>query len=160
MAFVDYRELGLTKIKQRLIDDKDYLNLKSIKRNSNDPISKDMMNAIFIFEGRDTITEHASRNFIGYPAKRMLEVDIEIITKNDRDGKTIKDLYQKVRRAVLCDRIVNSDLTITYTPNSILADNTAIRELRTLGAGLYDIPELIGMKLVLGLYYIDYGFDF
>lgn len=157
---LDYRELGLTVIKQRLIDDKEYLQLKTIKRNSNDPISKVPMNAIFIFEGRDTITEHASKNFLGYPAKRMLEIDIEIITKNDRDGKSIKDLYQKVRRTVLCDRVVNIDESITYIPNPILADNTAVRELRTLGAGLYDIPELIGMKLVLGLYYIDYGFDF
>lgn len=157
--YIDYRELGLTKIKERLIQDKDALGLKSIKRNSNDPISKDMMNAVFILEGRDYITEHASRSFIGYPAKRMLEVDIEIVTKNDRDGKAIKELYQKVRRTVLCDRTVNPDLSITYNPNPILADNTAIRELRTLGAGLYDIPELIGMKLVLGLYYIDYGFN-
>lgn len=157
MAFIDYRELGMDKIKQRLIADKDVLGLKSLKRNSNDPISKSEMNAIYIFEGRDTITEHASRGFLGYPAKRLLEVDVEIITKNNRDGTAIKTLYNNVRRAVFCDKII--DTNTTYVPNPILADNVAIRELRTLGPGLYDVPELIGIKLVLGLIYIDNGFQ-
>ena len=152
MAYIDYRELGISNIKQRLIDNKDNLSLKTLKRNSNDLVDKSSVNAIYIFEGRDNIVEHNSRNFLGYPARRMLELEIEIVAKNDRDGKAIKDLYQKTRLAILCDK--DND---NYTPNSTVADGVIIRELRTDGPHLYEIPELIGMRIVIGLYYTDYG---
>lgn len=156
MSFIDYRELGLSEIKKRIINNKDELNLKTLKRLSNDPIDKNDVNAIFIFEGVDNVTKHSSRGETGYPARRMLEVDIEIVAKNDRDGKTIKSLYHNVRRAIFCDKIIDGE-NIIYKPNMLVADNTIISELRTLGPGLYEIPELIGIKLVLGLSYIDNG---
>ena len=147
---MDNREVGLSVIKNRIINDKDTLNVKSIWRNSNEPIDKSMLNAVYIFEGEDSIIKHANNNFLGYPARRLLEVEIELVTTIDRDGKGIKTFYQNLRRAVLCDKI--DDI---YTPNPILADDVIIRELRTYGAHPYSTPGLIGMKMVLGLQYID-----
>jgi len=147
---IDYRELGLTAIKDRIINDKDFLSINSIFRNSNNPIDKSLLNSVYIFEGKDVITDHSSKNFLGYPARRMLEVEIELITNADRDGKGIKSFYQNLRKTILCEK--NEDV---YTPNPILAENTVVRELRSFGPALYKVPELIGMKMVLGLYYID-----
>ena len=147
---MDYRELGISEIKNRIIADRDILNINVIKRNSNDPVDKSMVNAIYIFEGKDIITDHSSKTFLGYPAKRMLELEIEMIAENNRDGKSIKSLYQNLRKTILCSKDGE-----TYVPNPIVAENTIIRELRSFGPGLYNTPNLIGMKMILGLYYID-----
>jgi len=146
----DYRELGITEVKNRIIRDKDVLGVNSIWRNSNSPIDKLELNAIYIIEGKDIITEHASRSFLGYPARRMLELEIEMIAKNDRDGKAIKTLYQLTRKAILCDLVDD-----VYVPNPVVAENTIIRELRTYGPNLYQVPELIGIKMILSLLYMD-----
>jgi len=147
---MELREQGIDIIKQRIIEDKDILGLKSIKRNSNQPVNKNKLNAIYIFENEDIITKHASNDFLGYPARRMLELEIQLISQNDRDGKGIKDLFLKLRRTVLCKK--ENDI---YIPEPTLIDNVFVRELKTIGAGTYEIPELIGMKMILGLHYID-----
>jgi hypothetical protein len=109
-----------------------------------------MVNAVYMFEGKDIIVKYASNDYLGYPARRLLEVELELISLNDRDGKYIKTFYHNLRKSVLCDKI--DDI---YQPNCVLSDNVFIRELRTYGAHPYEIPNLIGMKMVLGLSYID-----
>ena len=56
----------------------------------------------------------------------------------------IKKLYRNVRSVVLAD-------------NPIVADNTFIREIRTEGPNGYGLPNVIGMQLVLAMFYTDEG---
>jgi hypothetical protein len=162
---MDYREASLEEIARRIKRDRDLLNLKSFKWNSNDPVNKINIPAIYMFEGRDTIKEYISRNKIGYPCKRHLEVNIEMIVENESsikdDFKKLKIFYQKVRRSVFCDRedIIRDEVkSIVWTPNNTLAKNSYMLELRTKGPNTYEIPELIGMKMVVGVWYDDFGF--
>lgn len=153
---MDYRTESLNEIARRIKRDRDILDLKSFKWNSNDPINKINTPAIYMFEGRDTVKEFASKNGLGYPCKRHLEINIEIISKNDKNAKTIKELFQKTRRTIFCER-VDTDFGIEWNPNILVAKSSFIKELRTKGPNVYEIPELVGIKLVLGLWYVDHG---
>lgn len=153
----NYRTLSLEEIKRRILRDKDILGLKTFNWNTNSPISKLNVPSIYMFEGRDVIKDYADRTPLGYPAKRHLEINIEVVTKIDRNAAEVKALLQKVRRSVFCNRS-GEEGNYIWIPNQIVADNSRILELRTKGPGLYEVPELVGIKLVIGLWYIDYGF--
>lgn len=110
-----------------------------------------------MFEGRDVIEKYNQGSKLGYPARRHLEINIEIVSKADRNAAGIKSLLQKVKRTVFCDRSGEGD-DIVWTPNPVVAKNSFIKELRIKGPGTYEVPELVGIKFVIGLWYTDNGF--
>lgn len=154
----DYRTLSLEEMKSRIVRDNDILGLKAFNWNSNSPIDKLTVPAVYMFEGRDVIQDYTDRSPLGYPAKRHLEVNIEVVTKLNKNASDVKDLLMLVKRAVFCDR-TGEEGSYVWTPNQMVATNSRILELRTKGPGLYEVPELVGIKLVIGLWYIDYGFQ-
>ena len=153
----DFRTEALETIKARFARDRELLGLKSFEWNSNSPISKTNVPCVYMFEGRDEIEKHDQRSVLGYPARRNLEINIEIVAKNDRNAAGVKALLQLVKRTIFCDR-TGSGSDIVWTPNPVVAKNSFIRELRIKGPGTYEVPELVGIKLVVGLWYTDLGF--
>ena len=101
-------------------------------------------------EETDSVLEHSKRNKTGYPAKRVLEVVLEIVVS---DTTNIKQLYLDMRRVVFTER--GSDPLVF---NPVLAQNTFINENRTEGPTGYGLPDVLGMRLVLDLVYTDNGF--
>lgn len=153
----DFREISLDEIESRIVRDKDILGLVSMNRNSNNPIGKQSVPAIYMFEGRDVIENYTQRDPLGYPLRRHLEINIEIVAKADRKAKGVKKLLSLVRRSVFCDRTGEGE-NMVWTPKPLVAKNSLIRELRIKGPGTYEVPELVGIKLVVGLWYTDNGF--
>lgn len=144
------REDGLLEIYERLKVNRVTLGIKTFKRTPTTPIIESDLPCVFMMEGTDSIMEHSKRNSTGYPAKRMLEVTLEIVTSKDTD---IKSLFEDIRRVVFTKR--NTD-PVVYS--SILAENTFISESNTEGPTGYGLPDILGMSLVLNLVYIDNGF--
>jgi hypothetical protein len=104
-----------------------------------------------MLEGDDNIFKRASRNKLGYPAQRSLEVVIELVV--NKTVTDIKALYPELRKAVF--KVRNSDPAV-YSP--IIADNVFINENRAEGPAGYGLPDIKVMRLVLDLIYTDGGF--
>ncbi len=136
------RELGLLEIYNRILAKKDVIGLKGFKRSPTAPVDEKYLPCVFMLEGVDEITEHSSRKPTGYPAKRMLEVTLEIVSDRDAD---VKQLYSDVRSAVFSGGVVVAD------------DGTFIRETRTEGPTGYGLPDVLGIRLILVLFYTDKG---
>lgn len=149
------REDGLVEIYERIKARRSELNLITFKRTPTTPIRKEKLPCIFMSEDVDNVIEHSKRNKTGYPARRVLEVSLEIIVSKDVD---IKQLYFDVRRAVFMDKeaVWADNAPISFTP--VLAKNIFINENRTEGPTGYGLPDVIGMRLVLDLIYTDKGF--
>ena len=143
------REAGLTEIYNRLYDNRDTLGIR-FKRTPSRPATAEELPLVFMLEETDNIIEHSKRNKTGYPARRVLEVVLEIIAAKEAD---VKQLYLDVRRIVFTERNTNPP---EYNP--ILGDNVFINENRTEGPTGYGLPDVIGMRLVLDLVYTDNGF--
>ncbi len=141
---MDRREEGLLEIISRIkaAKDADSLAVTSFKRNPTSPVNVDDLPCIFMLEGEDPIVKRASRDMLGYPAERELEVTLELITTADID---IKSLKKNLRIAVLKD-------------GAIVAPNTFIREVRTEGPTGYGLPDVLGIRFVLSMRYIDAGY--
>ncbi len=137
-----YRELGLEEVENRIVTAKDDLGLKGFKRTPTRPIDKKYLPCVFMSEGIDEVISHSSRNAHGYPCRRALEVTLEIATDDDQD---IKALFTEVRNAVFNGGVVVAD------------NNTFIREIRTEGPTGYDLPDMLGIRMVLALVYTDDG---
>ncbi len=144
------REDGLLEIYERLKANRSALGIKSFKRTPTSPATEENLPCIFMVEETDSVIEHSKRNKTGYPAKRVLEVALEIIVTRDTD---IKQLYNDIRRVVFTERDSNPPV---FTP--ILAQNVFINENRTEGPTGYGLPDVIGMRLVLDLVYTDEAF--
>lgn len=136
------RELALVEIFNRVSLAHTTLGVKSFKRAPMSPLDPDKFPCISMIEGADEVVKVNSRGVSIYPARRLMEVILELSTSDSAD---IKSLYQDVRRTVLA--------------NPIVADNTFISELRTEGPAGYEIPNTQGMRLVLALVYTDKGPD-
>ncbi len=136
------REAGLQEIYDRIYAAKDTLGLKGFKRTPTKAIDEKYLPCIFMIEDIDEIVDHSARSATGYPARRMLEVTLEMVTDRDTD---IKKLYTDVRSVVFDGGVVVAD------------DNTFIRETRTEGPTGYGLPDVLGMRLVLILFYTDDG---
>ena len=136
------REAGLQEIYDRIYAVKDVLGLKGFKRTPTKAIDEKFLPCIFMVEDVDEIVEHSARSSTGYPAKRLLEVTLEIVTHRDTD---IKQLYRDVRSAVFGESVIVAD------------DNTFIRETRAEGPTGYGLPDVLGMRLVLVMFYNDKG---
>ena len=103
-----------------------------------------------MLEGIDKITKLSARGNTGYPAQRVLEVVIELVTTEKTD---IKALYKLVRSTVFSVKGSNPKVY-----NSRLVDDAFINENRTEGPIGYGLPDVLGMRLVLDLFYTDNGF--
>lgn len=140
---MERRENGLVEIFARLYNARNTLGLKFCKRMPTKPVQPnvDTVPGIYMVEGEDSVSERNSRNPFGYPARRNLEVVLEIIAPLDSD---IKALYRAVRKTVLGGSVN-------------VADDSFIRESRTEGPAGYEVPDLQGMRMVLVLTYVDTG---
>jgi len=135
------RELGLQEIYNRVSAAKDTLGLKAFKRTPTSAIDEKYLPCIFMIEGMDEVTEINQRGRFGYPMRRQFEVVLEIVTEGTFD---VKKLYRDVRTVILAG-----------TPT--VADGTFIREIRTEGPTGYGLPNMLGMRLVLLMFYTDDG---
>ena len=144
------REDALLEIYERLKANRTVLGIKTFKRTPTSPIIEADLPCIFMSEETDSVLEHSKRNKTGYPAKRVLEVVLEIIVT---DATNIKQLYLDMRSVVFTQR--GTDPAVF---NPVLAQNTFINENRTEGPTGYGLPDVIGMRLVLDLVYTDNGF--
>ena len=143
------REAGLTEIYNRLYDNRVALGCK-FKRTPTQPATAEDLPCIFMLESVDNVIEHSKRNKVGYPARRVLEVVLEVIATREED---VKQLYLDIRRIVFTVR--GTDPAVY---SSILGDNVFINENRTEGPNGYGLPDVVGMRLVLDLVYTDNGF--
>lgn len=150
---MNLRDRSLTEIYERIKRDRDQTGIKSLIWNKNTTVEKNNIPVIFLIEGKDIIKKHNSRNKVGYPARRELEIEIAIATK---DKESLWDVYQKTRRAIFCTRKDTLGL-ISWTPNNIVEENSFIVELRTSEPITYNDPAAIGISLIIGLSYVDYG---
>lgn len=149
------REEGLIEIYERIKARRDDIGLKTFKRTPTSPVREEMLPCVFMSEDVDNVIEHSKRNKTGYPARRVLEVDLEVIAVREAD---VKSLYLAVRRAVFMDRNAAWTDNDPNSFNPIIAENTFINENRTEGPTGYGLPDVIGMRLVLDLVYVDKGF--
>jgi hypothetical protein len=149
---MENREAGLLEIKARIKAKRTNLGIVSFKRTPTRPSGDDDLPCIFMLEGTDVIFKRASRNRLGYPAQRNLEVIIELVV-NKIATPDIKSLYLNVRKTVF--KVIDSDPPVY---NSIVADNVFINENRTEGPMGYGLPDIQAMRLVLDLIYTDEGF--
>ena len=136
------REEGLQEIYRRIKDNKDALGLKGLKRTPTSPVDEKYLPCVFMIEDTDIILKESSRTSHGYKAQRLLEVTLEMITNKDAD---VKELYRNVRSSIFEGGVIVAD------------NNTFIREIRTEGPTGYGLPDVLGMRLVLVLSYIDDG---
>ncbi len=104
------------------------------------PVKEHLLNLLPNIEGVDVVIKENSRNPLGYPSRRQLEVILEIIVER---GVDIRALYTGIRSVVLSDATV--------------AKNTFVMEIRTEGPSGYGLPDVSGMNLVLALTYTDNG---
>jgi hypothetical protein len=139
----DNRERGLLAIFERvkIAKNSGALAVAAFKRSPTVPIAEAHLPCIFMIEGVDDIVKPSTRNPLGYPAYRDLEVTLEIISNAATD---VKELYRNVRVAVFKD-------------GAVVTNNTFIRETRTEGPTGYGLPDVLGMRLVLILSYMDEG---
>ena len=100
------REDGLQEIYDRIYAARTQLGLNGFKRTPTKPIDEEFLPCIFMIEDVDEIVAHSSRSSTGYPAKRMLEVTLEIITDRKTD---IKQLYTDVRTVVFGGGVIVAD---------------------------------------------------
>jgi len=147
---------AISEIYNRIKANKDFLGLKAFKKNPTAPITESQMPCVFLTEEVDNITHRASRGPTGYPAKRVMELVIELVVNSDSD---IMNLYSNLRKVVFSrvgSDIANFDAQIMV--DVIVAENTFINENRTEGPIGYGLPDVLGMRLILDLIYDDEGF--
>lgn len=144
------RDEGLTEIYERIKANRTVLGIKTFKRMPTTPVKDEQLPCIFMMEGVDNIVQHSTRNKTGYPAKRVLELRLELVTNRSTD---IKQLYLDLRRTIFTVRDSNP---VLYNP--VIAKNTFISENRTEGPNGYGLPDILSMSLVLDLVYTDNGF--
>lgn len=144
------REDGLQEIYERLKANREALGIKTFRWTPTQPATEEELTCIFMSEEKDEILDKSKRNKTGYPARRVLEVVIEIIVLENVD---VKSLFRNIRRVIFTERGTSPPV---FTP--IVAKNTFISENRTEGPTGYGLPGIKGMVLVLDLVYTDNAF--
>jgi hypothetical protein len=148
---MENRELGLLEIFNRVKAERDSLGLVSFKRTPTRPSQINQCPCVFMLEGIDVIFKHADRDPLGYPARRVLDVSLELVV-DKRETPDIKLMMHNLRKAVF--KVIGSDPP-EYSGR--FADNLHIRENRMEGPIGYGLPDIKVMKFVLDLTYIDGG---
>lgn len=148
----DNREDGLVEIYNRIKDKRTEIGLTTFVRTPTKPITEKQCPCVFMLEGTDSIFKRSSRNTLGYPAHRSLEVTLELVasTKGTLD---IKEIFPLLKRSVF-------QIRGTDPPqyNSVIAENLFFNENRTEGPISYGLPDIKVMRFVIDLIYIDGGF--
>ncbi len=147
------KEEALLVLKARVASLREELALATFIRNPTIPVEKDAMPAIFMIEGIDHITSYNNRGGSWYPVQRVAEVVFEIIvTEVVDDTRTdIKFMYRKIRSALMIN------IHPLILENGKVNKKVFFREVRTEGPSGYGIPDVVGMRLVLELFYTDKG---
>ena len=145
------KEEALLEIKERIKSVKDSLGLVTFIRNPTVPVDKSEMPAIFMFDGVDHISKFSSICSTGYPAQGVAEIVVDLITadKIDNVSVDIKLMYRTVRAAIFVN--VNPVLR----ENGSVDPSVYFREARTEGPNGYGLPDIVGMRLILELFYTD-----
>lgn len=118
------------------------LNIKTFKHNPTTAFTAADLPGIFMYEGVDHIVKASGSTQLGYPAIRECEVTLEIITDNRYDALT---MFRAVRSTILNEN----------SPR--LVEGSSMREKYSEGPNGYGVPDVLGMRLVLGLTYMDDG---
>lgn len=146
---MDNREEGLVEIYERIKAKKDDIGLLAFRRTPTKPLDPNQVPLGIMLEDVDTPVKPSDRTTAGYPARRVLEVNLELIC-NERDHD-IKSVYKEFRKAVFMDRGMFEKVNVK------VADGVFINENRCEGPYPYGIPNLLGMRLILNLIYTDKG---
>jgi len=141
----DNRELGVVEVYDRLKPLFASYPLKRLDRTPADPAEKDDMPCIFLMEGEDPIIKYSTRNFIGYPVKRVLQLFVEVWeTAESGDNAQVRLLYQEARKAILANK-------------GQLFIGTVIRESNLFGPFNLGVPGTVAMRTTFELVYKDDG---
>ena len=143
------REDALLEIYARLKAKHVVMGVKTFKRTPTEGIKQENLPCIFMLEETDTVIEHSKRHASGYPCKRVLEVVLELAVGKETD---IKSLYRSVRQTAFSEK--DSEPPV-FNPK--VTSKSFINENRTEGPTGYGLPDVVGMRLVLDLVYMDYG---
>ena len=136
------REQGLLEIRNRLKSLMQSYPLKYFKRSPTRTITQDDVPALLILEGEDIIIKRSSKNYLGYPLQRALEIIVEIWDfTEDSDVK-------QLREEVLKEALEN---------NGILAEGIIVREKKTIGPFNLNVPDVLAMQIVFEMVYRDDG---
>jgi hypothetical protein len=137
---MEEREIGLQVLYNRIKDRYKSLGIKTFRRTPSIPVEQDDLLCVFMTSGIDRIVKPSARDWLGYPARREVEVIFELISLDDFD---IQTFYTDFRRVALS--------------SAKLTDDCIVREVRAIGPSSYNTPNVIGMRLVCAMAYTDKG---
>ena len=137
---MENREAGLQVLYNRIKDERTSLGIKTFRRTPSTPVEEKHLLCVFMSEGIDRIAQPSTRNWLGYPARRELEIIFEMIAVDTFD---IRDFFTRFRTVVLSSATLTSDCIV--------------REVRALGPQGYGMPNVIGLQLILSMSYTDNG---
>jgi len=137
---MENREAGLQVLYNRIKDARIELDIKTFRRTPSVPVEHDDLLCVFMTEGIDRIVKPHSRDWLGYPARREVEIILEMISVDTYD---IRAFYTRFRRVALS--------------SAKLSDDCIVREVRAVGPSGYHAPNVIGIQLVCAMTYTDKG---
>lgn len=143
------RVLAVAEIKKRIADVRVALGIKTFRQNVSTPLKQEELNVVLLLEGIDEVVEKSARGARGLPYKRLLEVILEIIILKTPTSDIYK-ICHDLREVVLVD-------PFPVKVGGKADATTFISELRVEGPSGYGLPDVEGIRLVLGLNYIDDG---
>lgn len=140
---MDKREQGRQILIDRIKTDKDGANTLGLNRFKDSPTySLNDPPILIMLEGEDPVIKASKRSDVIYPCMREVEIILELIV-----NETVSDV-----RSLL--RVLRN---IVFTGGVVLLEGVFIREIMAVGPIGYGVPEILGMKLILGMLYTDNG---
>ena len=137
---MEKREEGLVEIFNRIKDRRTELSLQQFRRTPTTTLDKVPM--CIMLEGIDEIIKKPTNKKLPYPCVRNVEVILELsVNEKTHD---IRSLIPVLRNIVFKNGIE-------------VAPQVLIEELRTEGPFGYGVPDILGMRLILGMIYTDQG---
>ena len=134
------REEGLVEIYNRIKVARVELGIVQFRRSPTTTLDKVPM--CIMLEDMDEILKRPSRGRLSYPCLRNVDIILELaVNENVTD---IRSLILDLRRVVFAGGIT-------------VAEKTIIEELRLEGPFGYGVPDILGMRLILGMVYTDDG---
>lgn len=137
---MENREAGLQVLFNRVKDAREVLGVATFRRTPAASVEEEDLLCVYMLEGKDTIVQRSARNWLGYPARRELEVYFELVSAA---GFDIRAFYTQFRAVVL--------------DSPELLKGCTVREDRAEGPRNYQKPNIIGMLMVLTMTYMDNG---
>jgi hypothetical protein len=141
---MEKRELALIELEERIKPLFGAYPLNYFKRNPSTKIDESKIPAVIIMEGIDNIIKRSRRDPLGYPVERDFNVIIEAWDYDYDNGGDVKDLRKQILRLAL----VNDGKLIT---------GVHVKEKQTSGPDNLGIPGILGMQVVLQMFYVDSG---